>query len=134
MTSAGGEETAQAMAVDALLARCEPKVAAVAQAVRRRLLFLLPGVAEEADAAANVVGYGYGAGYSNLVCTLIPSKKGVKLGFYRGAGLPDPHGLLEGSGKVHLYVEIAAPERAEDGSLEQLILAAAAAYRDRKGG
>jgi len=134
MTSGGREETAQAMGVEVLLARCEPKVAAVAEAVRRRLLVLLPGVVEEADLAANVVGYGYGGGYSNLICTLILSKKGVKLGFYRGASLPDPHGLLEGSGKVHRYVEIAAPERAEDGTLEQLILAAAAAYRDRTGG
>ena len=134
MTPGGGDGTAQAMAVDALLARCDPRVAAIAEAVRRRLLALLPGVVEEADAAANVVGYGYGAGYSNLICTLILSKKGVKLGFYRGAGLPDPHRLLEGSGKVHRYVEIAAPEGAGDRSLEQLILAAAAAHRERTGG
>ena len=119
---------------DAMLARCEAGVAAIAGAIRRRLLALLPGVEEEADPAANVIGYGYGAGYSNLICTLILSKKGVKLGFYRGATLPDPDRLLEGSGKVHRYVEIASPNSAEDGKLEQLILAAAAAYRERTGG
>jgi hypothetical protein len=117
--------------VDNLFARCEAPVARAAGAVRRRLLALLPGVTEEADPAANVVGYGFGPGYKHLVCTLILSKKGVKLGFYRGAGLPDPHGLLAGSGKVHRYVEIASPEVAGDPRLEELIRAAAAAYRAR---
>jgi hypothetical protein len=118
---------------DALLARCAAPVAAIAGAVRRRLLALLPGVSEEGDAAAKVIGYGYGPGYANLVCTLILSKKGVKLGFYRGAELPDPHGLLTGSGKVHRYVEIASPEAAGDPRLAELIHAAAAAHRARRG-
>jgi hypothetical protein len=117
--------------VDNLLARCEAPVAAIAEAVRRRLLALLPGATEEADPAANVIGYGFGPGYKHLICTLILSKKGVKLGFYRGAGLPDPHGLLGGSGKVHRYVEIASPEAADDPRLEELIRAAAIAYRAR---
>ena len=114
-----------------ILARCEAPVASIAGAVRRRLLALLPGVTEEADAAANVIGYGFGPGYKHLICTLILSRKGVKLGFYRGAGLPDPHGLLVGSGKVHRYVEIVSPEAAEDPKLEELIRAAAAAHRAR---
>lgn len=119
------------LAADALLARCATPVAATAETARRRLLALLPGVTEEADAAANVVGYGFGPGYKHLICTLILSKKGVKLGFYKGAGLPDPHGLLAGSGKVHRYVELASPEAAEDVRLEALIHAAAVAYRAR---
>jgi len=113
----------------ALLARCEAPVAAVAVAIRRRLLTLLPGVTEEADPAANLIGYAYGPGYKNLICTLILSRKGVKLGFYRGALLPDSHLLLAGKGKVHRYVEIASPETADDPRLEELIRAALAAYR-----
>jgi len=67
---------------------------------------LLPNVEETADASAPVVGYGYGPGYRGVVCTLILSKSGVKLGLARGAELADPRGLLEGSGKVHRYVAL----------------------------
>ena len=122
---------AEGLTADEMLARCEAPVAAIANAVRRNLLALLPGVTEEADPAANVIGYGFGPGYKHLVCTLILSRKGVKLGFYRGAELPDPHALLTGSGKVHRYVEIASPEAADDPRLEELIRAAAAAWRAR---
>src|SRR3954454_15004298 len=88
------------------LPRSTPDVAAVARALRARLLDDLPGTTEQPDGAANVIGYGHGAGYKGLVCTIILSKKGVKLGFYRGAELPDPDRLLEGAGKVHRYVPV----------------------------
>ena len=119
------------MDIDAILGRYEAPVAAVARALRQRLLAQLPGITEEPDPAANVIGYSYGSGYKGLVCTLILSKKGVKLGFYQGARLPDPHGLLQGSGKVHRHVEIASPEAADDPRLTELIEAAAAAFRAR---
>lgn len=119
------------MDVDALLARYDGSIAAIARAVRQTLVAQLPGITEEPDATANVIGYGYGSGYKGLICTLILSKKGVKLGFYKGAALPDPHHLLQGSGKVHRYVEIGSPEAAEDARLAELIQAAADAYRSR---
>jgi hypothetical protein len=119
------------MDAETLLARYDPPVPAIAEAVRRRLLALLPGVEEQADPTSNVIGYGYGEGYRNLICTLILSKKGVKLGLSGGASLPDPHGLLEGSGKVHRYVAIGSAEAAEDPRLAELIEAAATAWRTR---
>jgi hypothetical protein len=119
--------------VERLLGRYPPSVADVAEKVRDTVLAALPGCHEEADAAAGVVGYGYGPGYKHLICTLILSKKAVKLGFYRGAGLPDPHGLLEGEGKVHRYVAVADRKAAEDPRLAELLRNAAAAYRTRAG-
>lgn len=119
------------MDVDTLLARYDGSVAAVARAVRQILLAQLPSITEEPDATANVIGYGYESGYKGLICTLILSKKGVKVGFYKGAALPDPHHLLQGSGKVHRYVEIGSPEAAQDTRLAELIQTAADAYRTR---
>jgi len=55
-----------------------------------------------------VVGYGYGPGYKGPVCTLILSKTGVKLGLPYAAALSDPDGLLEGTGKVHRFVQLRA--------------------------
>lgn len=121
------------MTVEDLLSRYEPKVAETARAVRRLLLEALPGVGEEVDPAAGVIGYGYEPGYKGLICTLILSKKGVKLGFYKGAQLPDPQRLLTGAGKVHRYVEIEAPVLEEE-ALGALLAAAAAAYRARSRG
>ena len=119
--------------VERLLTGYPPAVADVARAVRETVLAALPGCEEQADAAANVVGFGYGPGYKGLICTLILSKKGVKLGVSGGAALPDPHGLLEGSGKVHRYVAVADCAAAGDPRLAELLATALAAYRSRAG-
>src|SRR3954470_21454377 len=99
---------------EAIFARFPPAVGEIARAARALLLARLPEAEEQPDAAANVVGYGYGPGYKGLIATIILSKGGVKLGFTKGAGLPDPHGLLEGSGKVHRYFVLASPEAVDD--------------------
>jgi hypothetical protein len=75
---------------DTLLASYSPGVQQVARTARKLLLDMLPGGRESVDPSAPVVGYGYGAGYKGLICTLILSKSGVKLGVIRGAELPDP--------------------------------------------
>jgi hypothetical protein len=53
----------------------------------------------------------------------------VNIGFYRGADLPDPAGLLEGSGKRMRHVKLQAGEEVDEEALEGLI---AAAYEDMK--
>ncbi|HEY0414190.1 MAG TPA: DUF1801 domain-containing protein [Allosphingosinicella sp.] len=116
------------MSVEALLSRCDPSVADIAAAVRELLFDALPGVEETADESANVIGYGYGPGYKGLIATIIPSKKGVKLGLTRGASLPDPEGLLAGAGKVHRYVEVPTPDAARRPGVRALVEAAKAAF------
>ncbi len=66
-----------------------------------------------------------------MICTIIPSKKGIKLGFYKGSGLPDPAGLLTGSGKVHRYVEIKSEASLKDKALKNLMTEALKAYKQR---
>ena len=119
--------------VELLLAHYTPAVAEVARAVRDSVVAALPGCEEQADAAANVIGFGYGPGYKGMICTMILSRKGLKLGFSGGASLPDPDGLLEGSGKVHRYVAIADRGAAEDPRLQALLATALAAWRARTG-
>ena len=38
-------------------------------------------ITELPGASANIVGYGNGTGYKNLICTILLPKKGVKLVF-----------------------------------------------------
>ena len=119
--------------VERLLGNYSPAVAEVARAVRGAVLAALPGCAEQADHSSNVIGYGYGPGYKHMICTLILSKAGVKLGISGGAGLADPDHLLEGTGKVHRYVAVADQAGAEDPRLAALLARALAAYRERTG-
>ena len=53
----------------------------------------------------------------------------VNVGFYRGAELPDPAGLLHGSGKRMRHVKLKAGDEIEEEALEALIVAA---YDDMK--
>jgi hypothetical protein len=98
------------MFADKILAQFPERVTATGSRLRQFLLKHLKGVTEQPDEKANVIGYSYGTGYKDLICTIILSKKGIKLGFYKGAELPDPKKLLTGSGKVHRYVEINSEE------------------------
>ncbi len=66
-----------------------------------------------------------------LVCTIIPSKKGIKLGFYKGSELPDPKKLLTGSGKVHRYVEIKSENDMQDPAIKKLVEEGLKAYNKR---
>jgi hypothetical protein len=74
----------------------------------------------------------YGQGYSELICVLIPSKKGLKLGFNKGPELPDPTQLLEGTGKISRYVQIKSKDQLHAPALKNLLVNALAAYHLRK--
>lgn len=53
----------------------------------------------------------------------------VNVGFFRGAELDDPAGLLEGTGRFMRHVKVRQNARFDDEALEALIVAA---YRDMK--
>jgi hypothetical protein len=106
---------------DKIFAQFPESVAAMGSSLRQFLLGHLKGISEQPDPKANVIGYSYGAGYKDLICTIILSKKGIKLGFYKGAELPDPKKLLTGSGKVHRYVEIKSEEDIRNYALLELL-------------
>ncbi len=91
----------------------------------------LPGIIEQVDLPARMIAYVYGQKYRDMVCTIIPSRKGLKLGFYRGAELPDPEGLLEGSAKLSRYIQINSDKQLESSALKTLLLEALEAYKMR---
>lgn len=53
----------------------------------------------------------------------------VSIGFFRGADLPDPVGLLQGRGKRMRHIKLAIGKTIDEDAIEQLI---DAAYRDMK--
>jgi hypothetical protein len=121
------------MTADKILAQFPEGVVATGSSLRQFLLRQLKGITEQVDPKANLIGYSYGAGYKGVICTILLSKKGIKLGFNRGSELPDPKKLLTSSGKVHRYVEIKSEEDIRNPALLELLEHAVAAWEKRLG-
>jgi hypothetical protein len=116
--------------IDFFLSQYDESVYAHALQLREVLFANLPGIIEQLDVPAKMVAYCYGQKYSELICVIIPSKKGLKLGFNQGSKLPDPSGLLQGTGKISRYVEVSAKE-IKSAALKKLLASALKAYKDR---
>jgi hypothetical protein len=104
-------------------------VQVLAQTTRSFLLEQIPAAEEHVDGTGPYVGYGYGPGYKGLVCTVIVSKTGVKLGFVDGARLADPRGLLEGSGSRHRFVQLKSSADLRQPGLKALVKAGLAHWK-----
>jgi hypothetical protein len=58
----------------------------------------------------------------------------VNVGFFHGAALPDPAGLLEGTGRFMRHVKIRPSSTVDEAALQQLIRAAYADIRKKLAG
>jgi len=93
-------------------ATCAPATAKLGKALRARLQARLPGLLEivyvyESQNALVIAYSPSGHGYE-AVCSISVYPDVVKLGFGKGAQLPDPNRLLQGRGKTVRYVELNA--------------------------
>ena len=109
-------------AVEQLLAAREATVAGLA----RRLIALIEELYPDAVISVDGgdIGFGSGTGYKGLVFVVSPHAKHVTLGLAGGAGLPDPTGLMEGSGRVHRHVKIRNDADLDRPALRDLMTAA----------
>ena len=120
------------MTVTDILSRYDEGISTLAAKLREFVLAELKDITELPDNSANIIGYGYGTGYKDMICTILLSKKGVKLGFYKSSELPDPKKLLTGTGKVHRFVEIKTEQDIASPDLKKLICEGLKAYQERK--
>lgn len=117
--------------VNHFLSHYSEQVYSNALKLREILYKNLPDVQEQIDIPARMIAFSYGPGYAEMICTIIPSQKGLKLGFYKGTDLPDPDNLLKGNGKISRYVEIKKTEDIYSNALITLVKEAFAAYKTR---
>ena len=115
--------------IDAFLTQYDEQVFTNALKLREVLLANLPDIIEQIDMPAKMIAYCYGQKYDELICVIIPSKKGLKLGFNRGVDLPDPDKLLEGTGKISRYVVIKSDKQINSPSIKKLLSSALTAYK-----
>jgi hypothetical protein len=72
------------------------------------------------------IGYSASERASDCVVSLASGANGVSLSFYYGATLPDPDGILLGSGNQNRFVRLPTPAALADPKVERLLRAALA--------
>lgn len=109
---------------DDLLSSYHPDIQAIARRVRALIFELVPDVSEHVYPALKVIRYGLdGNKMAGLVFFLMPHKERVNLGFNHGTSLPDPKGLLEGTGKNLRHVKLVDKESVSNPALRGLLKA-----------
>lgn len=109
------------------LAAFAPEIGSLFLCTRRVVLAVAPDADELIYDAYNAVSaaYSYSGRLKEAFCHVAAYPRYVNLGFNRGAGLPDPTGILAGSGAQIRHVRISA-ERDLDAPAVRALLQAAA--------
>ncbi len=110
----------------AFIAKFTPEVAALIRSARKKMRERLPGAFELVYDNYNffVIGYGPNERPSAAIFSIAAQAKGVSLCFLQGAGLPDPAGLLRGSGNVVRNVRLESAATLDLPDVQALIQAA----------
>ena len=115
---------------DELMSESEDALRPIARRLREIVLEVHPEAVEVVRLGDRAASYGLGPKkMSEGYCYVLPHKSWVNLGFYQGAELPDPDGLLEGTGARLRHVKVHSLEATEDPALRALIEAALAERR-----
>jgi hypothetical protein len=102
------------------------KNAALIRSVRKVLRKRMPTANELVYDNYNffVIGYCSTERPSDCILSIAAGANGVGLSFYYGAALPDPHGLLLGSGSQNRFIRIETAAALARPEVEELIAAA----------
>ena len=117
-------------AVDTFLKGYSPQVREIAVKARETILSVLPGATEKVYPGWKVIQYGAGTGMKDVFAVISPQRERVNLGFANGAELPDPEGLLEGSGKGTRHVKLTSAQAATAPAVRELVKGALDATRN----
>lgn len=112
----------------AFIAKYEPAVAKLARSTRAALRKRLPTAIELVYDNYQFLAIGFAATEraSDCLVSLAVSPKGVALSFYYGASLPDPAGILLGSGNQNRFVRLSSAAALKAPAVEGVIRAAIA--------
>ena len=110
------------ISVQAWLANLAPDVRAITKQLRTVARKNLPKAHE--FIYHDAIGYSMNDSPADRICYIAPQRKGyINLGFFFGAGLPDPENLLIGEGKRLRHVKVWSVEEAKNPALAKLIAA-----------
>ena len=113
-----------------LLATTTSDLRAISDALRKQIYTLHPEPVEIVWLRQRIASYGVGPKkMSEHYAYIAIYSKHVNLGFYHGATLKDPDGLLEGSGKLLRHVKITHLSEARSDAVRNLL---AEAIKERR--
>jgi len=124
-TTSRASEKAQTAAFEALIAEKPAAIQRLARAARALVIEVMPGATESLWSKQGTASYGVGPKkMSEHFAYFTFAKSHLSFGFYYGADLTDPAGLLSGSGKAMRSVKIATEEQLESDAFRALLRAA----------
>jgi len=108
------------------VAKFAPDTAALIRAARKKMRQRLPQALELVYDNYNffVIGYGPSEKATEAIFSIAAQAKGVSLCFLQGAGLPDPKGLLRGSGNLVRNIRLETAATLDRSDVQALIQAA----------
>jgi hypothetical protein len=112
-----------------LLDGFDPEVQRLALSLRARVRDLVPDAQEKVVGGYKSINYGFGRGMRDQFAAIVLHKEHVNLQFPRGVDLPDPRGLLEGTGKAMRHVKIWTDETVRTEEVKELVESATAMAR-----
>jgi hypothetical protein len=107
--------------VERLLESHAPDVRDVARALRATIRAELPDVVEEVDFGNKLIAFGRSMKMRDLLFAVIPHTAHVNLQLADGVDLPDPGGLVEGTGKRIRHVKVRSVEAAGSPAVRELV-------------
>jgi hypothetical protein len=127
-----GEDAAAALArleadVDRLLAEHTAELQAVERALRATIRGEDPDLVEQVDFGNKLIAFGRSMQMRGLLFAIIAHQTWVNLQLADGADLPDPDGVIEGTGKRIRHVKIRSVEAASSDPVVAAIRAQLAA-------
>lgn len=118
--------------LDEILKPATPAARKLARAVVAVIQKALPDAVEVVWPKQRIASYGVGPKkMSEHSCYVAVFEGHVNLGFYYGADLDDPKGLLEGTGKALRHIKLREVAQLTDPALLQLVAAAVKHYPKR---
>jgi hypothetical protein len=107
---------------ETMLSDFDPAVQELAREARRLIFDVLPQTVEVVWTRQKIAGYGTGPKKMTEHFSYIsPHKKHINFGFYYGRELPDPAGLLEGTGELMRHVKIKSVAELENPALRTML-------------
>ena len=114
-------ELAPDEAVDALLAKHPPEMQAIERRLRESILAAMPEAREYVDTGNKLLAYAVGPRMRDLAFAIIAHKGHVNLQLADGVDLPDPDGIVEGTGKRIRHVKLRTVDDVDRPAVRALI-------------
>lgn len=116
---------------DEVLATHRPEVVAAAHAIQGVIVEEAPDVVVYFDRGDGLLAFGRSSAMRDLLFALIPHAGWLNLQLADGATLPDPAGVVEGTGKRIRHVKLRSAESAGRSEVRALVRAQLEAHAAR---